>query len=239
MSHDLEPLQHRLGYTFANSELLLTALTHRSFIEEQHPGGQAPLYRAQDRLALVGDAWLRAWFVTYLVAEFTTVEVGDLTKIVGEFLSNEAMVGPAESLGLMKLLRLGRGAAVQREAARKHHGTTLEAVIGAMVADGGEQAAKALFVELVNTRSWQPAKPEGDPTPLWIEWHQRTFRRSPEPGLANSWGPDHARTFSVTLSIELGTEPIEVLGEGRSKKEASRDAARQMIDELRARGEVV
>lgn len=239
MSLDLEPLQQSLGYRFSNPELLLTALTHRSYVEERHPGGKAPLHLAQDRLALVGDAWLRAWFVTYLVADFPTADAGALTKLVGEYLSNEALIGPAESLGLIGLLRLGRGAAVQREAARKHHGTTFEAVIGAMVADGGELAAQALFGRHVATESWRPAKPEGDPTPLWIEWHQLTFRRSPEPGLTNSWGPDHERTFSVTLSIELLGEPIEVVGMGRSKKEASRDAARQMLNELRARGQTV
>lgn len=236
---DTSALLDRLSYRFQDDGLLLTALTHRSFVEERHPGGNAPLHQAQDRLALLGDACLRSWLIERVLTVHPTALRGPITELLDSYLSEESMAGPAESLRLLEHLRLGRGAAQYQEEARKHRGTTFEAVIGAMVFDGGGDAARSLVVRLVKEGAWQPARPEGDPTKLWNEWYQRRFRCSPPGAVTSTRGPPQAPLFLASLSFEIDGEQLDVEGSGATKKEACRDASRQAIALLRARGEEV
>jgi ribonuclease-3 len=226
-------LQAALGHSFANPALLEEALTHRSFIEERHPGGNAPLFKAHDRLALIGDAWVKLFLLKRLLPKNPTALAGDITKVLGPFVSNEAMRGPATHLQLFDKLRLGRGARAEAARDLKLLATTFEAVLGAMVLDGGEAAAEALVLSLTRGGHWTPAEEGRDPVIVFGEWHQATFKGSFQKPDPERSGPDHAPVFTYEVWLPTPRGPVYAAGSGANKQLAWRDTARVIVEALR------
>lgn len=224
---DLEPLQGAIRYTFTNSELLLQALTHRSWIEERYPGGRAPGHLSQQRLEFLGDALLNYVVGQWVFETCPTDGEGRLTSLRTDFTRGAWLAARGEQLGLGGLIRFGRGAAAQAASNRKILEDTTEALLGAMVADGAEAQA----IELI--RSWLPEAPSptaavADATSQLNAWHQARYMRPlPEPEWEES-GPDHDRQWTgrITVDGQVG------IGVSHSKKEAKRQAAADLLAKL-------
>ena len=220
----LDALQQRTGHRFARPELLALALTHRSFGADHN-----------ERLEFLGDAVLSLAVSALLYARFGDSAEGDLTRVRAHLVREDSLHRAALAIGLPELLRLSdgeaRGGGAQRASILAD---ALEALIGATFLDGGFQPAQALierlFGEVIATtdlESWtKDAKTELQ------EWLQA--RHLPVPGyrIAATRGQAHAQTFEVECTVPaLG---LAQQGEGRSRRHAEQDAARRMLDALKA-----
>jgi len=224
MDPRLAALQQRLGYRFEREGLLERALRHRSFGADHN-----------ERLEFLGDAVLSLAISSLLFDRFAGSDEGDLTRIRAHLVREDSLHKVALSLGLPEVLRLSEGEARGGGAQRVSIlADALEAVIGATFLDGGFDAARALvlrlFGETIATTeigSWsKDAKTELQ------EWLQA--RRLPVPTyrISATRGQAHAQTFEV--ECEVPALSLTQRGEGRSRRLAEQEAARRMLDALKA-----
>jgi ribonuclease-3 len=220
----LDALQQRLGHSFAQPALLTRALTHRSH-------GNAH----NERLEFLGDAVLNMAVSALLYQRFSGSDEGDLTRVRAHLVREESLHRAALALGLPQVLRLSeaetRGGGAQRASILAD---ALEALIGAAFLDGGFDAAqrvvRKLFGELIDsteTDNWTK-----DPKTELQEWLQA--RRLAVPGyrIVATRGQAHAQTFEVECQVApLG---LAERGEGRSRRAAEQQAARRMLELLKA-----
>ena len=136
----LAALEARLGHVFADRDLLLEALTHRSWVNE-HPGA-----RDNEALAFVGDAVLGLVVAEHLAA---TEPAAVLTPRRAELVSGASLARWAERLALGDCLRLGRGEAQTGGHAKESVlATALEAVLGAVYREAGLPGAARVIAAL-------------------------------------------------------------------------------------------
>lgn len=139
----LDALEARLGHVFADRDLLLEALTHRSWVNE-HPGA-----RDNEALAFVGDAVLGLVVAEHVAAAEPDAPVGVLTPHRAELVSGANLARWAERLVLGECLRLGRGEAQTGGHARESVlATALEAVLGAVYREAGLPGAARVIATL-------------------------------------------------------------------------------------------
>ena len=105
MEQKIKELQDKIGYTFQDSELLLSALMHSSYTNEKH----LPKYQCNERLEFLGDAVLQIVISDYLFAHFKASPEGDLTKIRADLVCTRSLAGFARSIRLGDYLLLGHG----------------------------------------------------------------------------------------------------------------------------------
>jgi ribonuclease III len=224
MDTRLAALQQRIGHHFADAGLLTRALTHRSFGADHN-----------ERLEFLGDAVLSLAISGLLFERFAGSDEGDLTRVRAHLVREDSLHRVAMQIGLPDVLRLGEGEARGGGAQRASIlADALEALIGATFRDGGFAAASAvvegLFGEVIQTTdvaSWsKDAKTELQ------EWLQA--RRLPVPTyrISATRGQAHAQTFEVECLVPALN--LVESGEGRSRRVAEQEAARRMLDALRA-----
>jgi len=220
----LEGLQQRLGHRFGQPRLLTRALTHRSFGADHN-----------ERLEFLGDAVLNLAVSSLLYERFAGSDEGDLTRVRAHLVREDSLHRVALQLGLPDVLRLsdsesraggGQRASILADA--------VEALIGGVFLDGGFDAAQAvvhqLFGDVVagtEVGNWsKDAKTELQ------EWLQG--RRLPVPAyrIKSTRGQAHAQTFEV--ECEVAALGLTECGQGRSRRTAEQEAARRMLDALKA-----
>jgi ribonuclease-3 len=220
----LDALQQRLGHVFSQPGLLTRALTHRSFGHEHN-----------ERLEFLGDAVLNMAVSALLYQRFSGSDEGDLTRVRAHLVREESLHRAALALGLPQVLRLSegesRGGGAQRASILAD---ALEALIGAAFLDGGfdaaQQVVRRLFGELIDSTeidNWsKDAKTELQ------EWLQARRLAVPSYRIVATRGQAHAQTFEVECQVApLG---LAEHGEGRSRRAAEQQAARRMLEGLKA-----
>ncbi len=222
----LSRLQEGLGYAFQDPGLLVTALTHKSFTNEN-----PDLHREHnERLEFLGDSVLSLIIGNRLYRRHPELNEGQLSKIRAHLVQETSLAKVARAIGLGGYLFLGRGE--ERTAGREKVSLlsdALEAVIAAIYLDGGLRAVTkvvlALYRDLIEA-ALERKHPSDYKTALQ-EFCQERFGVLPEYTLSRSTGPDHQRVFVMALSVKG-----EVLcsGCGRSKKEAQQEAARKALE---------
>ena len=224
MENRLDALQRRIGYRFTDAQLMTRALTHRSFGADHN-----------ERLEFLGDAVLSLAISGLLFERFAGSDEGDLTRVRAHLVREDSLHRVAVQLGLPEVLNLGEGEARGGGAQRASIlADALEALLGATFLDGGFDAARALvkglFGEVIQTTdvaSWsKDAKTELQ------EWLQA--RRLPVPTyrISATRGQAHAQTFEVECVVPALS--LTESGEGRSRRVAEQEAARRMLDALKA-----
>jgi ribonuclease-3 len=224
MDSRLDTLQQRLGHRFAQPRLLIRALTHRSHGADHN-----------ERLEFLGDAVLQTAVSGMLYERFAGSDEGDLTRVRAHLVREDSLHRVALALGLPEVLRLSEGEARGGGAARPSIlADALEALIGAAYLDGGFEPAQALvrrlFGEVIATTeidNWsKDAKTELQ------EWLQARKLPVPVYRITATRGQAHAQTFEVECGVPaLG---LAQQGEGRSRRAAEQEAARRMLDALKA-----
>jgi ribonuclease III len=220
----LDALQTRIGHAFSQPALLHRALTHRSSGNEHN-----------ERLEFLGDAVLNMAVSALLYQRFGGSDEGDLTRVRAHLVREESLHRAALGLGLPAVVRLSdgemRGGGAQRASILAD---ALEAIIGAVFLDGGYEPAhevvRRLFGELINSTevdSWSK-----DPKTELQEWLQARRIAVPAYRIATTRGQAHAQTFEVECAVSaLG---LAERGEGRSRRSAEQQAARRLLDLLKA-----
>lgn len=222
--HALDALQQRLGYRFTQAALLQRALTHRSF-GQQH----------NERLEFLGDAVLNLTVSALLFDRFAGSDEGDLTRIRAHLVREDSLHRLALQLQMSEALRMSEGEARGGGAQRPSIlADALEAVIGAAFLDGGYDAAgeivRRLFGETIGASGIdQWAK---DSKTALQEWLQGRKMPVPAYRIVETRGQAHAQTF--TVECQVAALNLARNGEGRSRRIAEQEAARQVLDELLA-----
>ncbi len=213
-------LEARLGHHFARPDLLLLALTHRSWCAE-HGGVES-----NERLEFLGDAVLGIVVTDHVFSGWPTLAEGAMAKVRAAVVSAPALAEVAADLGIGTGLRLGKGEQSTGGRAKPSIlADALEAVLGAVYLDGGWDAARPVVLDLFSERVAEASSQPGtrDYKTRLQELVARRFDAPPVYVVAEE-GPDHDKLFRATVFVggaEVGH------GEGRSKKLAQQDAAEQ------------
>ena len=218
---DYSKLEEKIGVKFNDTKILEQAFTHRSYLNENRE-----LKRGHnERLEFLGDAVLELIVTQYLYAKFSNPE-GELTSWRSALVNGEMLAKVAQEIGVEKYLMMSRGEAKDAGRARQYLlANALEAIIGAIFLDLGYDVAKEFVLKnvVVNLKEILEKKLYLDPKSYFQERAQETNKLTPSYRVMKEWGPDHDKHFVV--GIFLGSELIAE-GEGNSKQEAQREAAR-------------
>lgn len=218
---DFASFARALGLSFKNPNLLVEALTHRSYLNEhrEYVGSH------NERLEFLGDAVVELATTDFLFKKFPARPEGELTSYRAALVNTVSLAESAQALGIDNFLLLSKGESKDTGRAREViRADALEAIIGAIYLDSGYDSAEAFIAknlygkldDIIAKRSYQDAKSR------FQEIAQEKRGATPNYRTLSEVGPDHAKLF--TVGVFIGTEEI-ARGEGQSKQEAEQSAA--------------
>jgi ribonuclease III len=219
-------LSRLVGYRFKDRELLVQALTHRSYEAD------GTRKTANERLGFLGDAVLDLVVTEALYRRRPEWSEGDLTQARSTIVNRDALAERSKASGLGKHLLLG--SSEDRSGGRKRDSIladAFEAVIGAMYLDGGiKPASRFVLTQLAShiDRALADAPTQNFKSRL-LEYVQARSGRSPKYELVSEAGPDHRKVFTMAVRVE---GKIVGEGQGPNKKKAEQEAAREAINNM-------
>lgn len=211
--------QH-LGGAFTDLQVLITAFTHRSYLNEHKKSAS----EHNERLEFLGDAVLELVVTEFLYRSYEEPE-GILTNWRSSLVRTESIGAAAARLGVEPLLRLSRGEKRGTERARGQIlANAFEAIIGALYLERGYDAAKVFitdnilstFDDILKSGSWM------DPKSRLQEVVQGRVGATPTYRVLAEEGPDHEKEFTVGVYVE---DKLIGKGTGPSKQTAQVSAA--------------
>ncbi len=226
----LDFAKENLNIEFHDIDLLITALTHRSYVNEHKKSTS----QHNERLEFLGDAVLELVATDYLYANYTDPE-GTLTNWRAALVRTESIGAAGEALGYAPLMRMSRG---EKNGSERAHQVILadafEALIGAIYLDQGYDTAAAFINKHINSKLDSILRDESwrDPKSYLQELAQRTDSATPVYKVLKEEGPDHDKTFTLGAYVAghlMGT------GTGHSKQEAQTAAATEAIKKYQSR----
>ncbi len=226
----LSELQTALGLKFKNPSLLQQALVHRSYLNEARASG----LESNERLEFLGDAALGLIVSQKLCSDFPLLSEGDLTQLKTALVRWETLARAAERLSVGDYLLLGRGEKLTGGQRRPSNlACAFEAIVGAVLLDGGLAKARALVLRCLKPELAQmtAGKVALDSKSRLQQMVQTRWQAIPSYRTVAAEGPDHAKVF--TVEVLVGDRTLGQ-GQGRSKKEAESKAAQQALKAMDA-----
>jgi len=225
---DLTAFQQELGVNFNQPSLLVQALTHSSYANE-NPN---LAHSSNERLEYLGDAVLGLMVGEKLYRDFPDLSEGDMTKLRAYLVKQETLALVARNIGLGSELYLGKGEETSGGREKPANmARALEAVIAAVYLDQGAKITESLIWKLL-TAELQSALSQGVVTDFKSrlqEYLQGQTQSPPGYHLVETIGPDHDRTFVV--EVRSGGDVL-AQGTGKNKKTAEAEAARLALEKL-------
>lgn len=219
-----------LGFEFSDIQLLVTALTHRSYVNEH----KKSVSEHNERLEFLGDAVLELVVTDYLYRNFSEAE-GILTSWRAALVRTESIGDAGEKLGYEHLVRMSRGEKNGSPRARMQIlANAFEAVIGAIYLERGYEDAR-VFIEKHIVSKLDSILDEGtwrDPKSHLQEVSQRIDGATPVYKVIQEIGPDHDKIFTLGAYVN---GKLMGKGIGPSKQTAQQQAARAALDAYEAR----
>jgi ribonuclease-3 len=224
-----EGLAGELDYCFENQELLYHAFRHPSYVYEKNDQGIPD----NQRLEFLGDSVINLAISHLLMQAFPEIKEGELSKRRASLVSESGLYPIASGLKLGDYLLLGKGE--ERTQGREKPSIltdAFEALMGAIYLDGGFAGAMRVIAEL-----FRPVLTESGLGTAFVdyktdlqEFSQDVFQATPEYRIEKETGPDHNKTFYVTVHIK---GDLMGKGKGKSRKEAEQTAAQEALVCLR------
>ena len=213
--------EEKIGYQFANPDLLVTALTHSSYSNEK----RLKRYECNERLEFLGDAVLELVSSEYIYLLNPKKPEGDLSRIRASYVCEPTLALCAREIGLGDYILLGKGEDMTGGRERDSIlSDAMEATIGAVYLDGGFFRAKE-YVEQFVLKDIEKKKLFYDSKTYLQEIVQRDHEKL-EYVLLKEEGPDHDKSFYVGILLD-GKQIAQA--SGRTKKKAEQAAAYQAI----------
>jgi ribonuclease-3 len=219
---DHDWVQQNLGYGFRDESLLDAALTHRS-------AGS----RHNERLEFLGDSLLNFVIAHELFLRSPRADEGDLSRLRANLVKGITLAEIAKSLGLGDQLKLGSGelksGGYRRESILAD---ALEAMFGAVLLDGGPEAASKMVAKLFAGRLDNLPDPEAlkDPKTRLQEWLQSKNISLPDYAVDDVQGAAHNQRFSVSCRVD--SLDLHTTGQGTSRRKAEQASAASMLEKL-------
>jgi ribonuclease-3 len=223
----MNELEEKIGYNFNDPQLLITALSHSSYVNERKIEGES----CNERLEFLGDSILGMVTADFLYRRYPDLPEGKMTKTRAELVCEHALYIVAQKIDLGRSILLGRG---EEQGGGRRRPSILsdavEAVIAAIYLDGGlEQASKFIYT-FVLSEIEHGLRSSDYKTELQELVQRRKGEQKLKYAMLGASGPDHERVF--TFRVSLNGEQIGI-GTGRSKKEAEQNAAKQALEALK------
>ncbi len=223
----MEKLEGKLGYSFRDRTLLLTALSHSSYANENRSNGMS----SNERLEFLGDSVLGQVVASHLYSSFPDMPEGQMTRLRAELVCEQSLFTVAKAIDLGDFILLGKGE--ENSGGRQRHSIladAVEALIAAMYLDGGLDIAKEfIHKSILSELNMQHMQVGSDYKTMLQELIQRKPNQTLIYDLVSESGPDHNKSF--TVQVLLNGKAIGS-GEGRAKKEAEQLAAKSGLEEL-------
>ena len=225
---DFHTFTKHLGVSFKNPNLLVEALTHRSYLNEhrEYTGSH------NERLEFLGDAVLELAVTDFLFKKFPANPEGELTAYRAALVNTVSLAESAQTLGINDYLLLSKGESKDTGRARDVIlADAFEAIIGAIYLDQGFTVAETFVAknlfhkidDVIEKRSYQDAKSR------FQELAQEKKGITPAYETLSEVGPDHDKRF--TVGVFIGSSEI-ARGTGQSKQEAEQSAAVAGLDKM-------
>ena len=215
----------KLGFEFQDIQLLVTALTHRSYVNEH----KKSVNEHNERLEFLGDAVLELAVTDFLYHNYSEPE-GTLTSWRAALVRTESIGAAGIQIGYEPLVRMSRGEKQGGDRARQQIlANAFEALTGAIYLERGYDDAAAFIHkyiiskldEILEFGSWRDAKSHLQ------EVSQRIDSQTPQYRVVEEMGPDHDKVF--TLGVYVGDKLMGV-GSGPSKQVAQQQAAQAALE---------
>lgn len=220
----VQELEEKINVKFKNKDLLIEALTHRSYLNEK------PKWHLDhnERLEFLGDAVLEIIVTEYLFLNHKESE-GILTSWRAALVNAQMLAQISHKFDLDKYILLSKGEAKDTGRARQYiRANAMESLIGSIYIDQGYDKAKEFITTFILGEL--PAIIENgaykDAKSLFQELAQEKVGFTPTYEVLDEWGPDHEKTFRI--GVFLGDE-LAGKGEGLSKQDAQQYAAEDAL----------
>ena len=217
----------KLGFEFNDINLLVTALTHRSYVNEHKNA-----HEHNERLEFLGDAVLELVSSDFLYRNYDEPE-GIMTAVRAALVRTESICDAGKELGYAPLVRMSKG---EKMGSERAHDAILadcfEAVIGAIYLDQGYEVVRD-FIDKHILVKIDTVLEEGlwrDPKSYVQELSQKYDGVTPSYSTLKEEGPDHDKKFTVGLYVN---DELKGTGIGHSKQEAQTMAAREGVKKYR------
>jgi ribonuclease-3 len=222
MNNAIQDLQKRLGYQFKNQNLIIEALTHKSFKKQYN----------NERLEFLGDAVLDLIVGEYLYTKFYKLPEGDLSKLRASLVNEKGFELLAKHLKLGECIYIS---SAEENNQGRYKASLLsdafEAVMGAFYLEAGIEKMRPCVVSLLES-----AYPKIDLDSIFKdykttlqEYTQAHQGITPEYIVERSFGPDHKKEFEISVNIHGNKISI---AKGKSKKEAQQNSAKIALEIL-------
>ncbi len=224
---NISKLEKELNYTFENRQLIIEALTHKSYKKPYN----------NERLEFLGDAVLDLIVGEYLYKKFPNKAEGVLSKIRASLVNEGGFAKLAQVLHLGDYLYLS--SAEENNNGRNKPSllsNAFEAIIGALYLEAGLEKAKEITVKLLEDTypKIDLATLSKDYKTTLQELTQATHGVTPSYELVSATGPDHNKVFEVAILLD---GKILATAKGKSKKAAQQEAAKIAIEKLKGENE--
>lgn len=225
---NLVSLQEEIHYEFKNINLLIQALTHRSYANEHNLHN----FKDNERLEFLGDSVLDLISTEYIVGKYKNLKEGDMSKIKSKLISENSFSTIATSLNLGAYLYLSNGENSSGGRTRKSIlGDAFEALVGAIFLDSDYYTTKKIILRYLkrNVEHLSSIKGILDYKTKFQEYIQALYKHTPEYEIIDTKGPDHDKIFTVVVKVNG-----KIMGEGvaKNKKEAEKMAAKNALDNM-------
>jgi ribonuclease-3 len=220
----LRALAERLGHEFADPALLDRALTHASMGNDGK--------KSYERLEFLGDAFLNFAVADVLFRADTEVAEGQLTETRARIVSRRPLAEAARRLDLVTHLVSGKGLRDSERHSERILADLVEAVLGAILIDGGVTAARKFVRRHVlpaDGLAEEPAAEKDSKTAL-LHWCQHHKLGQPRYELVDATGLQHEQEFVVRAKVQDGRSAD---GRARTKRAAEKLAAAALLEQLR------
>ncbi|MCL1860081.1 MAG: ribonuclease III [Proteobacteria bacterium] len=224
MTEFTDRLQRSIGHVFADSSLLVQALTHRSFGQPNN-----------ERFEFLGDSVLNCAMSMALFKRFPGLQEGELSRVRASLVCQDALARVAVGLDLGSCLRMGEGELRSGGFRRPSIlADALEALIAAVCLDAGFESARALVDRLFGLllANVDPAASGKDPKTALQEWLQGRKIALPTYSMIRVLGEAHAQEFEV--ACEVPKFSLRTVGRGSSRRAAEQHSAELALAQLRS-----
>lgn len=223
---DLSELENKLGVTFENKKLLTTALTHRSYLNENH----SDEIENNERLEFLGDAVLELITTEYLYLTHPSRPEGELTSFRSALVKTTSLGETALELTIGQYIFMSKGEEVTGGRERPYIlANTFESILGAVYLDQGYDKAKKFVIEKLLPKLDEiiANRLDIDSKSKLQELSQEVLNSTPVYELKSSNGPDHDKEFKMLVKIQ---NKVFGEGNGKSKQEAEQNAAQYALE---------
>lgn len=225
----LEALEKQVGFKFKDLSFLSQALTHSSYVYESNKKAEA----SNERLEFLGDVILSLIVSEYIYNQYPEYTEGSLAKMRATVVARVVLAKRGKLIDLGKYLLLGKGEEATGGRERESIlADTFEALIGAMYLDQGLTKVRKFVLGQLKEEIGLVEKNRHvrDSKTLLQEFTQNEFKALPKYEIIKMRGPDHKQVFEMKVLIK---RDVYGIGEGKSKKEAEQNAAREALKNLK------